>query len=166
MRKGRTNPDALRSSASAARGPQAPTLRRAAGLVRVGVDSAPESKLRLLLVLAGLPEPVVNHTEYDDRGWVKRRFDLSWPGKKLAVEYDGRQHAESRQQWEHDVDRREGLDVDGWRLVVVLSRGLYREPGRTLERITRAMCDVGLEARPTSDEWRTSFPDRSRSGGD
>jgi hypothetical protein len=160
--KGRTSPEALRTAAGHARGPQAPTLRRAAELVRVGVDSAPESALRLLIVLAGLPEPVVNHTEYDERGWVRRRFDLSWPAKKLAVEYDGRQHAESQRQWEHDVARREGLDADGWRLVVVLARGLYREPGRTLERVTRAMGDVGLEGRPRSDEWRTFFPDRPR----
>lgn len=162
VRRGRTTPGALLAAASDARGAQVPTLKRAAGLVRVGVDSAPESRLRMLIVLAGLPEPVVNHTEYDGRGWVSRRFDLSWPGKKLAVEYDGRQHAESQRQWEHDVARREGLDLDGWRLVVVLAPGLYREPSRTLERITRAMHDVGLEARLTSDEWRTFFSDRQR----
>lgn len=162
VRRGRTTPEALRAAAACATGAQSPTLRRAAGLVRPGVDSAPESKLRLLVVLAGLPEPVVNHTEYDERGWVVRRFDLSWPEHRLAVEYDGRQHAESQRQWEHDVTRREGLDTDGWRLVVVLAKGLYREPARTLERVVQAMRDVGLDASVTSDEWRVYFPDRSR----
>lgn len=162
VRRGRTSPEALRYAAAAATGAQPPTMRRAAGLVRPGVDSPTESKLRLLVVLAGLPEPVVNHTEYDERGWVVRRFDLSWPERRLAVEYDGRQHAESQRQWEHDVTRREGLDNDGWRLVVVLAKGLYREPARTLERVVQAMHEVGLDASVTSDEWRVYFPDRSR----
>ena len=34
--------------------------RRAASLAREGVDSPQETRLRLLLVLAGLPEPRVN----------------------------------------------------------------------------------------------------------
>ena len=89
----------------------------------------------MLLVLAGLPEPVVNHTEHDDRGWWVRRFDLSYPSVRVAVEYDGRQHAESDRQWQRDLDRREELDNDGWRIVVVLARGIYREPERTLARV-------------------------------
>ena len=162
VRAGRTTVAALRTAAGQARGAQAPTVRRAAGLVRAGVDSAMESRLRMLLVLAGLPEPVVNHAEHDDRGWVTRRFDLSWPEHRLAVEYDGRQHAESQRQWEHDLARREGLDADGWRLVVVLARGIYREPEETLTRVVAAMRDVGLAGGVTSDEWRVHFPGRPR----
>ena len=92
----------------------------------------------MLLVLAGLPEPVVNHTEHDDRGWWVRRFDLSYPAVRVAVEYDGRQHAESDRQWQRDVERREELDNDGWRIVVVLAKGIYREPDRTLPGSRRA----------------------------
>jgi hypothetical protein len=133
-------------------------LRRAAGLVRAGVDSPMESRLRLLLVLAGLPEPVVNHIEYDDLGHWRRRFDLAYPSHRLAVEYDGRQHADSPRQWERDVERREELDTDGWRLVVVLAKGIYREPARTLERVQDAMAAVGLPGRVTSGEWKQHFP--------
>ena len=126
--------------------------------MRAGVDSPMESRLRLLLVLAGLPEPVVNHIEYREDGSWERRFDLAYPEHRLAVEYDGRQHAESQQQWERDVDRREGLDPDGWRLVVVLAKGIYREPERTLERVTAALREVGVRATVASDEWRLHFP--------
>ncbi|MGH3499371.1 MAG: hypothetical protein ACRDQA_00490 [Nocardioidaceae bacterium] len=41
--------------------------RQAAALVRAGVDSPMETRLRLLIVLAGLPEPVVNHIVRDDQ---------------------------------------------------------------------------------------------------
>lgn len=154
----RATPESLRAAAGRAGGRRSAVLRRAADLVRCGVDSPMETRLRLLLVLAGLPEPVVNHVEYDDDGRWARRFDLAYPEHRLAIEYDGRQHAETQEQWEHDVDRREGLDADRWRLVVVLAKGVYREPERTLERVVAALRDVGAPGRVTSDEWRLHFP--------
>ena len=119
-----------------------------------------ESRLRMLLVLAGLPEPVVNHIEYTDDGRWLRRFDLSYPEHRLAIEYDGRQHAESTRQWQRDVERREGLDQDGWRLVVVLSRGVNGRPRETLDRVVAAMRACGMPARIRSDEWRIHFTGR------
>ncbi|MET0692856.1 MAG: hypothetical protein ABWY56_02940, partial [Propionibacteriaceae bacterium] len=73
--------------------------RRAAHLVRDGVDSPTESRLRMLIVLAGLPEPEVNVIIRLAGGEWARRFDLSYPHLKLIIEYDGRQHAEDSQQW-------------------------------------------------------------------
>ena len=116
-----------------------------------------ESRLRMLLVLAGLPEPVVNHIEYDEQGRWVRRYDLSYPELRLAIEYDGRQHAESDRQWERDVERREELDREEWRIVVVLAKGIYREPGRTIERVVEALVSRGTPARTSSDEWRLYF---------
>ena len=155
--KGRTTPDSLVAASSDGSGPVGELCRRAAGLVRAGVDSPMESRLRMLLVLAGLPEPVVNHIEYDDHGGWVRRFDLSFPEQRLAIEYDGRQHAQSQRQWERDVERREELDQDGWRIVVVLAKGIYREPGRTLDRVVAAMRAAGVQGSMRSDEWRLHF---------
>ena len=157
VRRNRTTPVALVAAAELVSGQRAGLARRAAGLVRSGVDSPMESRLRMLLVLAGLPEPVVNYIEYDDRGHWVRRFDLSYPTVRVAVEYDGRQHAESDRQWERDVDRREGLDNDGWRIVVVLAKGIYRHPDRTLTRVVTALRAHGIAARVTSQEWRVHF---------
>ena len=160
VKAGRTTPAALVAAAALATGRRSALGRRAAGLVRSGVDSPMESRLRMLVVLAGLPEPVVNHIEFDELGRWVRRFDLSYPTARLAIEYDGRQHAESQVQWEHDIDRREGLDHDGWRLVVVLSKGIYREPAVTLDRVVAAMRVCGLTASVASDEWMRYFPGR------
>jgi hypothetical protein len=132
---------------------------RAALLVREGVDSPMESRLRMLLVLAGLPEPTVNYREYDEHGNVIRRYDLSYPQLKLIIEYDGRQHAESEQQWDHDIDRREDLDDDGWRILIVRSKDIYRRPSRTIERVRRQLVARGwpdkIVVRP---DWREHFP--------
>ena len=68
--------------------------RDAASYVREGVDSPMETRLRMLIVLAGLPEPTVNHLLLDEQGRVRRRLDLSYPSIKLIIEYDGRQHVE------------------------------------------------------------------------
>jgi hypothetical protein len=48
---------------------------------------------RMLLVLAGLPEPTVNLIIRNPDGSWRMRFDLSYPGLKLIIEYDGRQHS-------------------------------------------------------------------------
>ena len=44
------------------------------------------------------------------------------------------------------------------RIVVVLAKGVYREPERTLARVVAALGAQGRPARVTSDEWRLHFP--------
>lgn len=70
-----------------------------------------ESRLRMLIVLAGLPEPEVNREVLDAHGRLLHRFDLSHPHHKILVEYEARQHREDLDQWDHDTDRRDWLDA-------------------------------------------------------
>lgn len=114
----------------------------------------------MLLVLAGLPEPVVDHALRDETGRIRYRLDLAYPPWRIAVEYDGRQHADNTAQWRWDVRRREELDADGWRLVVVLSGDLYRTPSHTLDRVRAAARAQGVALRVRSEEWRRYFPQR------
>lgn len=90
------------------------------------------------------------------------RFDLCYPGLKLVVEYDGRQHAEDVEQWDHDIDRRELLDKWGWRIVVIRSKGIYVEPERTLRRVADALRERGCRTVPRRfhEEWERYFPGR------
>jgi AbiEi antitoxin C-terminal domain len=74
VRKRRTTPEQLVATAKSFRGRGARLARRAAALVRHGVDSPMESRTRLLLVLAGLPEPVVNFTIRNADGSIRMRF--------------------------------------------------------------------------------------------
>jgi hypothetical protein len=156
-------PDSLVMAASQWAGSGASRARRAARFVRKGVDSPKETQLRMLLVLAGLPEPTVNVIIRNLDGSWRMRFDLSCPGLKLIIEYDGRQHAENNGQWRRDLIRREELDRLGWRLIVVTSDDLHDAPQVVLERVREALIDRGAVAirRRFKTEWIRYFAPRT-----
>lgn len=157
VRRGYTTTQALTEYCAAYSGRHADAARAAAAYVRDRVDSPKETMLRLLIVLAGLPEPVVNHELRDNFGSVVMRLDLSYPDLRLAMEYDGRHHLESARQWERDIERREQLGDGSWRLITVTSAGIYREPEQTLHRIWRALSERGRRVPPPSEGWRAHF---------
>lgn len=103
-----------------------PLARSALDLVRHGVESPMETALRLLLVRAGIPEPVCGYRLMSPErrfiGW----FDLAWPEHGDLGEYDGDQHRRSRAQYELDI-RRYDLAADaGWRTIRVRAAGMTR----------------------------------------
>ncbi len=132
----------------------------AAYLVRRGVDSAPESKVRLLMVLAGLPEPALDHRIFDDDGVLRYRIELAYPEVKLAIEYDGRWHEDPVQR-ARDARRRAELESDGWRFVVLVADDLYVTPEETLRQLETTMRDCGIPVTSRlHDDWRRHFPAR------
>lgn len=151
---------ALRAHCAKARGKHSRTARRLVRYVREGVDSPMETRLRLLLVLAGLPEPEVNHVIRDEWGSILRRFDLAYPTLKLIIEFDGRHHVRRAEQWEADIARRETLESDGWRTLIVTSAGIYRDPTATVEKVRRALQLRGVRVGPIRDGYRVHFPGR------
>jgi hypothetical protein len=153
VRSGLCTPEQLQEEARSARTRHVRLARRAASLVRARVDSPMETRLRLLLVLAGLPEPGTNLDVLDagDR-WVARP-DLSYADVRIAIEYDGRHHAEDAGQWEHDIDRREAYDRNGWRVVVVTARQLLRRPASVLRRVAHALRERGRIVGSPSADW-------------
>jgi len=163
VRTGKVTLEQLRTYCARARGRACGLARRAAEYVRERVDSPMETRLRMLVVLAGLPEPEVNLTIRDVLGEPIRRYDLSWPAGRSIVEYDGRQHIEREEQWERDLERREAIDEDEWRMLVVTAKGIYGTPGRTLDRIHRMLLKRGVPGTPRrlSDDWKPHFPGRT-----
>ena len=154
-----TSPEKLVAAAAAFRGKRARLARYAAGLVRSEVDSPQETKVRLLMVLAGLPEPTVNIVFRDADGNIKRRIDMGYRDLRLGFEYDGRHHAETEEQWQIDIDRREEFDELDWRLIMVRSVDLFTHPDRTLARMVKALALKGVVVHPKQD-WRRHFPVR------
>ncbi len=134
--------------------------RLAVSFVRERVDSPMETRLRMLFVLAGFPEPEVNVTF--DLGSGRRRYDLCWPGVKVVAEYDGRHHAERETQWEGDLVRREQIEDDGWALRVFVAKDVFHTPDRTLARMAVLLRRRGLPGMPArlKDDWRAHFPVR------
>ncbi|NYD40005.1 hypothetical protein [Nocardioides panaciterrulae] len=151
---------AFREGLSRSRDYWSPAARAAAAYVRDEVDSPMETRLRMLIVLAGLPEPVVNHKLRNRDGEVLVRFDLAYPAVHQAIEYDGRPHVEVRANWESDIDRRELVQDEEWRIITVTSRGIYVEPGRTIRKIELALRRLGVRIGRLSNEWRIHFPGR------
>lgn len=151
---------ALVESARHAGGRSGALARSAAPYVRDRVDSPMESRLRMLLVLAGIPEPEINLAIRTVDGEVLRRYDLCWPGVRVIMEYDGRHHVERVEQWEHDLARREAIDDSEWRILVVVSSGIYKSPGRTLDRVHSLLRMRGLAGTPARlrEDWRPHFP--------
>lgn len=163
VRRGRTTPEALVSACGTSRHKQARRALEAARYVRRDVDSPMETRLRLLLVLAGLPEPQVNLKIRDEDGEVIRKYDLSYPAVRVAVEYNGKLHVEIIEEWESDLERRADMDDADWRLIVVISSGIYKTPEQTVQRVWRLLRQRGVPCTPAlpSDGWRAHFPGRS-----
>ncbi|MGN7969377.1 hypothetical protein [Microbacterium sp. 22296] len=115
-------------------------LRAALPLLRAGAESPRESLVRLILVRAGLPEPELNRDLRDDSGHFVARLDLAYPEYRVAVEYDGRQHADLTQ-FRRDADRWPAIAAQGWMLVRVVDHHL-RDPVRfvvaPVERVLRS----------------------------
>lgn len=161
VKRGRCTPKQLRDAAAAAPDRVRRHAQRAAGLVRAQVDSPMETRLRLLLVFAGLPEPEVNIVIRHPDGTIRRRIDMGYSAVRLGVEYDGRQHVTVVEQWEGDVLRREEFANEEWRLVTVIAKDIYRTPGATLQRVTAAMSSRGMDVPVLKDDWRRHFPELS-----
>ncbi|TME14212.1 MAG: DUF559 domain-containing protein [Chloroflexi bacterium] len=70
-------------------------LRQVAGLAEPATESVMETRLRLLLVLSGLPRPQVQVPLYDAGGRFLGRPDLYYPMQRLGLEYDGGTHRDS-----------------------------------------------------------------------
>ena len=150
----------LKEHCAKASGPGAAQARAAVAFVRDGVDSPMETRLRMLIVLAGLPEPRINLVVELPGG--RRRYDLSWPDAKLVVEYDGRHHIERQEQWEADLARRQTIEDDAWRMLVFTSKDIYRSPDVTLATIHRLLLERRQPGVPRrlKDAWKPHFPVR------
>jgi very-short-patch-repair endonuclease len=112
-------------------------LRMAHRLIRLGTDSPAETRLRLLIGRAGLPEPVVN-LRIELPGYGIAFADLAFPQKRVAVEYDGAQHRVDARQFERDVLRLEAFAAAEWRVIRVLASHL-RRPDAVIARIHAAL---------------------------
>ena len=132
----------LRAAVGMASGRGIRAARSAAALVRTGVESPMETRLRLLVVRAGLPEPVCGFELTDSRGRSVGWFDLAWPEWRVLAEYDGDGHRTSTEQYERDIRRFDQADELGWRVIRVRLHGI-RNPDATNHRIARALLRGG-----------------------
>ncbi|HXD25429.1 MAG TPA: DUF559 domain-containing protein [Propionibacteriaceae bacterium] len=120
-------------------------LRSALKLVDGGAESPQETRVRLLLVRAGLPKPETQIEFCDVYGSVRIRVDMGWREWKVAVEYDGVQHWSDPRQRSWDIDRLAILEAAGWVVIRVSAEMLSRPDviiGRVGAKLRAAGCPV------------------------
>jgi len=121
--------------------------RRALLYARESVESPMETLVRLMLVFARLREPECNPDIVDSQGNFLARGDLVYFRFKVLVEYDGWHHERDAKQRQRDRERREVLEANGWRVIIVTSEDLKNSrliPWRVFE----ALKDRGYEGQP------------------
>ena len=100
-------------------------LRRATHLAEPLAESPMESRLRMLLVLGGLPRPQAQVSLLDRRGRFLARPDLYYPDHRLALEYDGGNH---RDRLVEDNRRQNLLISAGYRLLRFTAGDIHSRP--------------------------------------
>ena len=111
-------------------------LRAALARVKAGVRSPRETRLRLLLEDARLPEAEINWRLRDHAGRFVAELDLAYPQWRVAVEYDGDQHRTDRTQYVKDIRRTAELERMGWIVVRVVAED---RPAEILRRVRTAI---------------------------
>lgn len=111
-------------------------LREVVGYSEPATESPMETRLRMLLVLAGLPLPQVQAKLVDAGGHLIGRADLYYPQGRLAIEYDGGTHRDSLLE---DNRRQNRLLGAGYRLLRFASGDVLRTPQSVVTEVRTAL---------------------------
>lgn len=106
----------LEERIAATRRPSNAKLRSALREARCPVLSPGETRVRLLLVRAGISEPELNKKVFDAAGRYLGKPDLLWRASRIGLEYEGAGHADEKQM-RIDIERRERFHDAGWDII-------------------------------------------------
>ena len=107
--------------------------------------SRPESLIRYWVVTSDLPAPQLQIPIRDRWGIERIHADLGFEEWKVALEYEGRQHADS-DQFGRDIDRYSLMAADGWMSLRFANRHL--SPAVVLDRTRRTLINRGWRPPP------------------
>jgi very-short-patch-repair endonuclease len=120
-------------------------LPRVVKLARPAAESPMETRIRLAIVLAGLPEPQLQVPV------GPYRLDMAYPELRLGIEYDGREHLDQARAL-RDLDRQAYFTARAWRIVRFPKHAVLHEPARIPWTVRRAM----IAANGTPERSRAS----------
>lgn len=116
-------------------------------------ESPMETRLRLIVVQAGLPRPVAQHDVRDREGRFVGRLDLAYPDIRLGLEYEGDHHRD-RATFRHDMARTNALRVAGWTILRFTADDVLRHPRRIIQQIDAILHDPRREPNATHVKTR------------
>jgi Protein of unknown function (DUF559) len=97
-----------------------------------------ETRLRLVLMLRGLPRPEVQYPVLDDRRRRAVWLDLAYPAQRIGIEYEGIDHTRPDGVL-RDIGRYTWLVDEGWRMYRFTKYEVYGEPDEVAATIRRAL---------------------------
>jgi len=97
-----------------------------------------ETRLRMLIVTAGLPAPQVQWVVQDEAARTAVWLDLAYPEQRIGIEYDGAVHAD-RGAVLRDIGRHTRLLDRGWRVYRYTKRDVLGCPERIVAELDRAL---------------------------
>ena len=147
--------DLLEAAAARPAGRGTRQARRAVDLADARAESPPESRLRVLLRLAGLT-PVPQYVVRDAAGNFVARVDLAFPELRVAIEYDGAWHGKPGQ-LAHDRRRLNALVAAGWTVLHVTATDLH-DPAPLVAAVRQLLAerDRGVGAHSRTDQGALS----------
>jgi len=136
VRLGLTDAAALCRYANASNGHAGAGRLRTLSLLAAPAESPTETRLRWLLIQAGLPRPEVQTNLRDGAARFVGRADLYYPEAQLVLEYDGGNHRERLV----EDDRRQNLLINaGFRLLRFTAADIHKRPEVLVAQVQAAL---------------------------
>ena len=136
FRSGLTDAAALCRYAEAAKGRAGAGRLRSLAVLAAPAESPMETRLRWLLLEAGLPRPEVQAILRDDKAQFVGRADLYYPAARMVLEFDGGNHRERLV----EDDRRQNLLMNaGYRLLRFTAADIHNRPDVLVAQVRSAL---------------------------
>lgn len=116
-------------------------LRRVASAADPAAESPMESRLRMVLVLGGLPRPQVQTPLHDSKGRFLGRPDLYYPDHRLGLEYDESTHRGSLAE---DNRRQNRLLAAGIRLFRFTAGDVLNNPNSITSQVRNMLASPSI----------------------
>ncbi|HZE49906.1 MAG TPA: hypothetical protein VE074_10100 [Jatrophihabitantaceae bacterium] len=116
--------------------------RTALPLLDARSRSRPESHLRYALVSTGLPSPEVNAPIFSERGEWLAEPDLHYKAARLALEYNGAEHADPSRM-RHDITRDLDYQWADWRVITFGPKQVFGRPDQVATLVRAVLAERG-----------------------
>ena len=131
-----TDPAALTRYTEESKGRPGIARLRSLALVAAPAESPMETRLRWLLIRAGLPEPHVQADLHDSTGRAFARADLYYPTTRLVIEFDGGNHRDRMV----DDNRRQNLLMNaGYRVLRFTGADIHNRADVVVAQVQAAL---------------------------
>ncbi len=138
VQQGRCSVDHLAAELAERRSPGSALPRLVLAEVGLGIRSPAEGDLMDLIKASGLPEPLYNPRLYVGKALLAVP-DAWWPEASVAAEVDSREWHLSARDWEHTMDRHDGMTAAGISVLHFSPGQIRQQGGKVIMQIRDAL---------------------------